>query len=150
MNLIMYVFSHALGPTGQYSVLSFRISTVFDINPLELVRFYNSWYFVSSRSFSCPALSFSLLFSYFICKSRKQFMSFSTVSDRFHPKPGPRPRMQLYCLQRPGRRCHAPVDVAHAISAPRRPSHSLRAQPWAEPRPGHLGRWSGSSWLLQT
>ena len=39
LNLIMYVLSHALGPTGRYSVLSFRISTVFDINPLELVRF---------------------------------------------------------------------------------------------------------------
>jgi hypothetical protein len=80
----MCVLSHALGPTGRYFVLSFRISTVFDINPLELVCFRNSRYFVSSRSFSCPALPFSLSFSYFKCKSRKQFKSFSTVSDRFH------------------------------------------------------------------
>jgi hypothetical protein len=82
----MYVLSHALGLTCQYSVLSFHISTVFDINPLELVRFRNSRYFVSSRSFSCPALPFLFSFSYFKCKSRKQFRSFSTVSDRFHHK----------------------------------------------------------------
>jgi hypothetical protein len=81
----MYVLSHALGPTGRYSVLSFRISTVFDINPLELVRFRNSRYFVSSHSFSCPPSPFSLSFSYFKCKTRKQFRSFSTVFDRFHP-----------------------------------------------------------------
>ena len=62
LNLIMYVLSHALDPTGRYSVLSFRISTVFDIDPLELVRFRNSRYFVSSRSFSCPALSFAFVF----------------------------------------------------------------------------------------
>jgi hypothetical protein len=85
LNLIMYVLSHALGPTGRYSVLSFHISTVFDINPLELVRFRNSRYFVSSHSFSCPALPFSLSFLYFKCKSRKQFRSFLTISDRFHP-----------------------------------------------------------------
>jgi hypothetical protein len=33
---------YALGPTGQYSVLIFHIPTVFDIIPLELVRFQNS------------------------------------------------------------------------------------------------------------
>jgi hypothetical protein len=85
LNLIMYVLSHALSPTGRYSVLSFRISTVFDVNPLELVRFRNSRYFVSSCSFSCPVLPFLLSFSYFKCKIRKQFRSFSTVSDRSHP-----------------------------------------------------------------
>jgi hypothetical protein len=69
LNLIMYVLSHALGPTCRYSVLSFRISTVFNINPFELVHFRNSRYFVSSRSFSCLALLFSLSFSYFKCKS---------------------------------------------------------------------------------
>ena len=42
-----YAFGHslvncyALGPTGQYSVLIFCIPTVFDIIPLELVRFRN-------------------------------------------------------------------------------------------------------------
>ena len=30
---------YALSPTGQYSVLIFRVTTVFDIVPLELVRF---------------------------------------------------------------------------------------------------------------
>ena len=78
----MYVLSHALGPTGWYSVLSFRISTVFDINPLELVCFRNSRYFVSSCSFSCPALPFSLSFSYFKCKSENNlgvFRPFPTV-----------------------------------------------------------------------
>jgi hypothetical protein len=78
----MYVLSHALGPTGRYFVLSFRISAVFDINPLELVHFWNSRHFVSSYPFSYPALLFSLSFSYFKCKSRKQFRSFS---DCFHP-----------------------------------------------------------------
>jgi hypothetical protein len=58
----MYVLSHTLDPMGWYSVLSFCISTVFDINPLELVRFQNFRYFVSSRLFSCPALPFSLSF----------------------------------------------------------------------------------------
>jgi hypothetical protein len=85
LNLIMYVLSHALGPTGWYFILSFHISTVFYINPFELIHFRNSRYFVSSRSFSYPALPFSFLFSYFKCKSRKQFTSFSTVSDCFHP-----------------------------------------------------------------
>ena len=33
---------YAPGPTGQYSVLIFRISTVFDIIPFELLRFQNS------------------------------------------------------------------------------------------------------------
>ena len=37
---------------------------MFDIIPLELVRFRNSRYSVSSRSFSCPALPFLLSFSY--------------------------------------------------------------------------------------
>jgi hypothetical protein len=81
----MYVLSHALGPTGRYSVLSFRISTVFDINPLKLVCFQNSRYFVSSRSFSYPALPYLLSLSYFKCKSIKQFRSFFTFSNRFHP-----------------------------------------------------------------
>ena len=55
---------YALGPTGQYSVLIFRIPTVFDIIPLELVRFRNFSYSVSSCSFSCPALPLSFSFSY--------------------------------------------------------------------------------------
>jgi hypothetical protein len=76
LNMIMYVLSHALGPMGRYSVLSFRISTVFDINPLKFVRFRNSRYFENSRSFSCLALPFSLSFSCFKCKNRKQFRSF--------------------------------------------------------------------------
>lgn len=42
LNLIVYILSYALGTTYRYFVLSFRISTVFDINPLELVRFRNS------------------------------------------------------------------------------------------------------------
>ena len=56
----------ALGPMSQYSVLIFRIPTVFDIIPLESVRFRNSRYSVSSCSFLCPTLplSLSLSFSY--------------------------------------------------------------------------------------
>jgi len=79
LNLIVYILSHVLGTTYWYFVLSFRISTVFDINPIELVRFQNSRYFVSLCSFSCPTLPFSFSFSYFKYKSRKQFRSFSTV-----------------------------------------------------------------------
>ena len=55
---------YALGPSGQYFVLIIRIPTVFDIIPLELVRFQNSRYFISSCSFSCPALLLSLSFLY--------------------------------------------------------------------------------------
>ena len=47
--------------TGRYSVLNFRIPTVFDVILLELVRFR---YSVSSCSFLCPALPFSLSFLY--------------------------------------------------------------------------------------
>ena len=75
---------------GRYFVLNFRIPTVFDIIPLELVRFRNSRYSVSSCSFSCPACPFSFSLSYFKCKSRKRLRSFSTEFDRFHP--------QLYCV----------------------------------------------------
>ena len=70
---------------GQYSVLIFCIPTVFDIIPLELVRFRNFWYSVSSGSFSCPALPLSFSFSYSKCRSRKRLRGFSTVSDHFHP-----------------------------------------------------------------
>ena len=55
---------YALGPTGQYIVLIFRIPIVFNIISLELVCFQNSRYCVSSRSFSCPALPLLLSFSY--------------------------------------------------------------------------------------
>jgi hypothetical protein len=66
LNLIMHVhvLSHALGPMGRYFVLNFRIPTVFDKIPLELVCFRNSRYSVSLRSFLCPTLPFSLSFSY--------------------------------------------------------------------------------------
>ena len=47
--------------TGRYSVLNFRIPTVFDVILLEFVRFQ---YSVSSCSFSCPALPFLFSFSY--------------------------------------------------------------------------------------
>jgi hypothetical protein len=66
----------------RYSVLNFRIPTVFDIISLEWVRFRNSWYFVSSRSFSCPALPFSLSFSYLNIKVENSwgvFRPFPTV-----------------------------------------------------------------------
>jgi hypothetical protein len=86
-NMIMYVLSHALGPMGRYSILSFRISTVFDINPLKFVRFQNSRYFENSRSFSCLALPFSLSFSYFKCKSRKQFRRKQFRSFFYHFRP---------------------------------------------------------------
>jgi len=46
LNLIVHILSHALGTIGRYSVLSFHISIVFDINPLELVRFWNYRYFL--------------------------------------------------------------------------------------------------------
>ena len=39
VNYYVPVNCYALGPTGQYSILIFRIPTVFDIIPLELVRF---------------------------------------------------------------------------------------------------------------
>ena len=63
---------------GRYFVLIFRILTVFDIIPLELVRFQNSRYSVSLCSFSCPACPFSLSLSYFKCKNRKRLRSFSS------------------------------------------------------------------------
>ena len=63
---------------GRYFVLNFRISTVFDIILLELVRFRNSKYSVSSCLFSCLACPLSLSLSYFKCKSRKRLRSFST------------------------------------------------------------------------
>ena len=64
VNYYSLVNCYALGFTGQYFVLIFRIPTVFDIIPLELVRFRHSRYFVSSCSFSCPALPLSFSFSY--------------------------------------------------------------------------------------
>jgi len=51
---------YALDPTGQYSVLIFHIPTVFNIILLELARFRNFWYSISS----CPTLPLSLSFSY--------------------------------------------------------------------------------------
>lgn len=60
LNLIVHVLSHVLGIMGRYSVFSFHILTVFDISPLELVRFQNSGYFVCSCSFSCPTLSLTV------------------------------------------------------------------------------------------
>ena len=52
VNYYVLVNCYAFGPTGQYFVLIFRIPTVFDIIPLDLVRFR---YFVNSHSFLCPA-----------------------------------------------------------------------------------------------
>ena len=63
VNYYSLVNCYALGPMGQYSVLIFRIPTVFDIIPLELVRFLNSRYSVSSCSFSCPVLPLSFSYS---------------------------------------------------------------------------------------
>ena len=60
VNYYSLVNCYALGSTGQYFVLIFRISTVFDIIPLELVRFRNYRYSVSL----CAALPLSLSFSY--------------------------------------------------------------------------------------
>ena len=64
INYYVLVNCYALDSTGQYFVLIFRIPTVFDIIPLELVRFRNSQYSISSCSFSCPALLLSLSFSH--------------------------------------------------------------------------------------
>jgi hypothetical protein len=67
---------------GRYSVLNFRIPTVFNIISLELVRFRNSRYSIGSRSFSCPALSFLLSFSHTNVKvenGRRVFRPFLTV-----------------------------------------------------------------------
>jgi hypothetical protein len=64
VNYYLHVNCYAFGHTGQYSVLVFRIPTMFDIIPLELVRFQNSRYSVSSYSFSCPALPLSFSYSY--------------------------------------------------------------------------------------
>ena len=55
---------YALDTTRWYSIFIFHIPTVFELIPLELVRFRNTRFSVSLRSFSCPALSFSLSFSY--------------------------------------------------------------------------------------
>jgi hypothetical protein len=65
MKVVELVNCYALGPTGQYFILIFRIPTVFDIVSLELVRFRNSPYSVSSCScsFSYPALPLSFLYS---------------------------------------------------------------------------------------
>ena len=48
----------------EYSILIFRIPTVFDIILLELIRFRNSRYSISSCLFSCLALQLSLSFLY--------------------------------------------------------------------------------------
>jgi hypothetical protein len=64
VNYYVLVNCYAHGPTGQYSVLIFHIPTVFDIIPLELVRFWNFWYSVNSCSFSCPTLPLLFSFSY--------------------------------------------------------------------------------------
>ena len=64
VNYYVLVNCYALGHTGQYSVLIFRLPTVFNVIPLELVCFRNSRYSVSLCSFSCPALPLLLLFSY--------------------------------------------------------------------------------------
>jgi hypothetical protein len=48
----------------RYFILNFHILTMFDIISLELVRFRNSRYSISSCSFSYSALPFLLLFSY--------------------------------------------------------------------------------------
>ena len=82
MYLVVHLFN-AMHCGSVFRILNFRIPTVFDIIPLELVRFRNSRYFVSSCSFSCPACPLSL--SYFKCKSRKRLRSFSDEFDRFHP-----------------------------------------------------------------
>ena len=64
INYYVLINCYAVDPTGQYFVLIFRIPTVFDIIPLELVCFRNSRYSVSSCSFLCPALPLSFSFSY--------------------------------------------------------------------------------------
>ena len=76
---------YALGNTGRYSLFIFRIPTVFDIIPLELVHFQNTRFSVSLRSFSCPALRYSLSFSYSNVKVENGWGGFSTISVRFHP-----------------------------------------------------------------
>ena len=81
--------------TGQYSVLIFRIPTVLDIIPLELVHFRNSQYPVSSCSFSCPPLPLLLFVFVFKCRSRKRLRDFPTVfipgcrRERAHASPLP-------------------------------------------------------------
>ena len=65
-----YSLGHALvncyvpGPSDQYSVLIFRISTVCDLISFELVCFQNSRYSVRSCSFLCPTLPLLLSFLY--------------------------------------------------------------------------------------
>jgi len=70
-------------------VLIFRISTVFDIIPHELVRFRNSRYSVSLCSFLCPALSLSLSFSYSnveVENSEEVFRPFSSLAGTISPQ----------------------------------------------------------------
>ena len=81
VNYYVLVNCYALGPTGQYSVLIFCIPTVFDVIPLELVRFQNYRYSISSCSFAYPALPLSLLFSY----SNVEVKKVERFSDRFRP-----------------------------------------------------------------
>jgi hypothetical protein len=58
--------------------IDFCIPTMFDMIPLELVRFRNSRYFISSCS--CPALLLSLSFSY----SNVEVKTVEGFCARFH------------------------------------------------------------------
>jgi len=69
--------------------LIFRISTVFDIIPHELVRFRNTRYSVNSCSFLCLALLHSLSFSYSnveVGNSEEVFGPFSSLAGTISPQ----------------------------------------------------------------
>ena len=52
LNLILYILSHVLGTIYRYFILSFRISTVFDINPIEFkILIFRKFVFVFVSDF---------------------------------------------------------------------------------------------------
>jgi hypothetical protein len=65
--------------------INFRMPTVFDIIPLELVRFRNYQYSASSCSFSCPALPLSFSFSYSNIKVENNLEVFRPFPTVFTP-----------------------------------------------------------------
>ena len=118
---------------GRYFVLIFRIPTVFDIIPLELVRFRNSRYSVSSCSFSCPACPFSL--SHFKCKSRKWLRSFSTEFNSFHPYLRPAEREEKAVMLVPWLARAAEEDPSGAVPMHGEATRRVGASraPWKTP-----------------
>ena len=80
---------YALGLMSQYFILIFRISTMFDIIPLELVRFRNSQYFRKFVFVFMSGLPLSLSFSYSnveVENSEEVFQPFSSLAGTISPQ----------------------------------------------------------------